>query len=214
VWRCLSVTRNGALDNVEPHRSHSDRRCRRSRRGALLHPVVVGTTRTARLARVAPALGGVDAPPSHSRRARRGLARRGVPGRGRSEADWPARHDRALSRHRRWPMASLSHRHARGVGRDAAPGATSFRSIGARARRHHDRRDAHRAVRAASTTSGRGRVSQWAHVRRVGAIVTLAPRLGSAHDGERSREAGAPENDGGALGLSSEDDPRPPPGGE
>ena len=167
---------NGALDNVEPHRSHSDRRGRRSRCGALLRAVVVGTQRTAKLARVTSALGGVDAPPSDSPRARRGLARGGVPARGRGEVGWPPRHDRALSRHRRWPMASLSHRHARGIGRNAAPGATAFRRIGARARRHHDRRHAHRAVRAASTTRRRGRVSQRAYVCRVGAIITRAPR--------------------------------------
>jgi hypothetical protein len=167
---------NGELDNVQPYRSHSDHRCRRSRCGALLHAVVVGSERIARLARVAPAFGGVAAPLSAARRARRGVARGGVFSRGQREARWPPRHDRALSRHRRRPMASLSHRHARDNGRDPAPRATSFRSIGARPRQHHDRGHAHRAVCPASTTRCRAGVPQRAHARRLGAIVTFASR--------------------------------------
>ena len=140
-------------------------------------------------ARLTPALGRVDAPLSDSRRARRGLARSGVFSRGRSEARWPSRDDRAISRHRRRPMASLCHRHARGIGCNAASRATSFRPIGARARRHHDRRHAHRALRAPSATRRRPRVSQWARVCRVGATVTFASRLGSAGEGERRPSA-------------------------
>jgi hypothetical protein len=157
---------NGELDNAEPYRPPAGPCCRRSRCAALLHAIVVDAERIARI------------PLSPARRARRGVARGGVFSRGRREARRQPRHDRALSRHRRRPMASLSHRHARDHGRDPTPRATSFRSIGARPRQHHDRGHAHRAVCAASTTRCRAGVPQRAHARRLGAIVTFASRCG------------------------------------
>ena len=95
-------------------------------------------------------------------------ARRRILSRWWREIDWPPRHGRAVSQHRRRPMASIRDGCIRSRWCRVHGSSARLGRVGRRARHRHDLGHAHRAVRVATAAHRGHGLPQRSHLRRLG----------------------------------------------